>query len=220
MEFIEVAVKEGADLIYFPELSITGYEPQLAKPLASEPDSDDFDIFQKLSDLHGLTIGVGVPLSSKDHVQIGMLWFEPNKRRTSYKKQLLHADETPFFVSGEEQLILHRGIFKIAPAICYESLQPSHSENAADMGANVYLASVAKPSGGIAKAIEHYPEVARKHNMCVVMANCIGPCDNFISMGNSAAWDANGKLLAQMDSESEGVLIVDLESRNANVIKV
>ena len=220
MNFIEVAVKAGADIIYFPELSITGYEPQLAKSLATEPDSDHFDVFQKQSDMYGVTIGVGVPLSSKKHVQIGMLWFKPNERRVSYKKQLLHADETPFFAPGEEQLILHVGIYQIAPAICYESLQSSHSENARDMGANVYLASVAKPSGGIVKAMKHYPETAKKHNMYVVMANCIGPCDDFISMGSSSAWNASGKLLAKMDCKSEGVLIVDIENSNANVIKV
>jgi predicted amidohydrolase len=143
VEFIGKAVREGANLIFFPELSITGYEPTLAKALATQKSNAAFDVFQTLSDIHDVTIGIGAPLSAKGEVQIGMLWFQPNKPRTSYAKQLLHSDETPFFISGDEQLILRMGNYRIAPAICYESLQSSHSEKAVGMDANVYLASVA-----------------------------------------------------------------------------
>lgn len=60
-----MAVREGADLIYFPELSITGYEPQFADPLATELSSTVFDIFQKLSDVHEAIIGIGPPFLQK-----------------------------------------------------------------------------------------------------------------------------------------------------------
>ena len=220
VELIEIAVREGANLVFFPELSITGYEPALAKSLATQMSNTDFDIFQKLSDMHCVTIGIGASLSAKDQVQIGMVWFQPKKPRTSYAKQLLHSDETSFFIPGDKQLILRLGDYRIAPAICYESLQFSHSDKAVSIGANVYLASVAKPAGGVLKAMQHYPETAKKHDMCIVMANCIGPCDNFTSVGNSAAWAANGELLALMKSASEGVLIYEIESDNAIVHEV
>ena len=211
LEFIEIAIKAAADLIYFPELSITGYEPRLAKSLATNPEVSFFDDFQNLSDIHQVIIGVGVPLKLRDQIQIGMVWFESGKPRNTYKKQILHSDEIPFFQPGDEQLVLQLGTYRIAPAICYESLQTSHADFAAAKGVNVYLTSVAKPSGGIKKAMAHYPNVASKNNMSVVMANCIGPCDDFISSGNSAAWDSQGKLIGKMDRESEGILMVDLE---------
>lgn len=141
-----------------------------------------------------------------------MLWFQPNEPRTSYTKQHLHTDETGFFITGDHQLILPLGDYRIAPAICYESLQASHSDQAAGAGANVYLASVAKPATGVLKAIQHYPIMARQHNMCVIMAYRIRPCDDFTSAGNSSAWAANGDLLASLDPASEGVLIVEIES--------
>jgi len=34
-KFIDLAVSGGADTIIFPELSLTGYEPELAKELAT-----------------------------------------------------------------------------------------------------------------------------------------------------------------------------------------
>ena len=149
IEAIELAVKHGADLIYFPELSISGYAPKLAKALAMVLSDDTFDSFQALSDKHSVIIGIGVPLSSEGQVQIGMIWFESNRPRASYAKQLLHADEMPFFVSGNKQLLLQKEGYQFAPAICYESLQPGHSENAAAAGADVYLASVAKSTAGV-----------------------------------------------------------------------
>lgn len=34
-KLINLAVSNGADLIFFPELSLTGYEPKLSKELAT-----------------------------------------------------------------------------------------------------------------------------------------------------------------------------------------
>jgi len=42
---IDLAVYNGADTIIFPELSLTGYEPELAKKLATTPDDSRFDDF-------------------------------------------------------------------------------------------------------------------------------------------------------------------------------
>lgn len=217
LEFIAVAAAEGTDLVFFPELSLIGYEPQLAQSLATDTADSRLDVFQQCSDVHNIIIGVGLPICSKSKVQIGMVWFAPKTPRRSYAKQQLHTDERPFFIAGEQQLVLTSSVHKLAPAICYESLQPSHADNAAKLGIDVYLASVAKPTGGMAKAMLHYPAIARQHKMYVIMANALGPCDNFISVGQSAAWSDRGSLLMQMDSESEGVLTVDTLSAKANV---
>ena len=57
--------------------------------------------------------------------------------------------------------------------------------------------------------MRHYPVIARRHKMYVIMANSIGPSDDFVSVGQSAAWNNCGKLLEQIDSESEGMLLMD-----------
>lgn len=217
LDHIERAVSHGAHLVFFPELSLTGYEPRLAKSLAIEAADPRLDVFQRLSDLYDIRIGVGAPLSVGTHVQIGMLWFQPKAPRVAYAKQQLHSDELPFFVPGSKQLVVNAHKHKLAPAICYESLQPSHARNAASMGADVYLASVAKPAGAMARAMPHYSAIARKHDMYVIMADCVGPSDNFVSVGQSAVWSRNGEMLAQMDSESEGMVIVDTNSGVARV---
>lgn len=220
LKFLQIAAENGVNLLFFPELSITGYEPRLAKSLAMTMTDPVLDVFRERSQRLDITIGVGVPLALDEQVQIGMIWFIPNNPSLSYAKQQLHEDEYPFFVSGDKQLILQSGSHIFAPSICYESIQPIHADHAAAMGANIYLASVAKSTEGVARAMRHYSEIALKHRMLVVMGNCIGRNDDFISAGQSAAWDRNGNLLAQMDHNSEGILIVDLDRSESSVLTV
>ena len=207
LEFIELAITQDADLIFFSELSITGYEPHLAKSIAYDKSDPRLDIFQQRSDIHNIIIGVGLPILTNSQVQIAMSWFTPKASRQTYAKQQLHNDELPFFVQGDEQIVLRTPTHTLIPAICYESLQESHANNAANLGADIYLASVAKSASGMTKAILHYLTIAKKHSMYVLAANCIGPCDNFVSIGQSAVWNNQGELLVQMDSQSEGLVM-------------
>ena len=211
-QLINLASSLKASAIFFSELSVTGYEPELAKELATHEYDKRFDDFQQISDTSNITIGLGVPIKTDSGIQISMIIFQPSRPRQNYSKQQLHADEFPFFVHGEKQTILIIDQAKIAPAICYESLQPAHAEKAKRMGANIYLASVAKSQNGINKAMLHYPEIAKKYSMPVLMANCVGFCDNFVSVGKSSVWTNQGVLIAQLDNKSEGLLIFDTET--------
>ncbi|MEL6381189.1 MAG: carbon-nitrogen hydrolase family protein [Cyanobacteria bacterium J06626_18] len=217
LQLIELAITQNADLVYFPELSLTGYEPRLAKALAIASTDSYLDVFQQYSDTHNIIIGVGLPIAVGAQVQIGMVWFAPNAPRRSYGKQQLHADELPFFVPGNQQLVLTLDNRRLTPAICYESLQVNHADNAAQLRTDVYLASVAKPAGGLAKAMRHYPAIARKHSLYVILSNCVGPNDDFVSVGQSAVWNDQGELLTQLDSESEGVVMVDMADGKAEM---
>ena len=126
---------------------------------------------------------------------------------------MLHSDELPYFVSGEKQVIITIEDLKIAPAICYESLQPIHAEKAIQQGAKMYVASVAKTLAGVTKAYPYYSELASNYSMPVLMVNCVGACDTFDSAGSSAVWLNNGSLLAKLDHENEGILIFDTSTQ-------
>jgi predicted amidohydrolase len=214
---VEIAAAHGADLIYFPELSLIAYEPSLAKTLAMTSVDTRLAALQQLSDAHSLTIGVGLPLKQDDDVQIGMVWCAPKVSSRVYAKQQLHSDELAYFVGGINQLVITINDHNIVPAICYESLQSSHANSAAKLGADIYLASVAKSANVLSKAMPHYPLVACQHHMFVMMANSVGMCDNWQSVGQSAAWGRDGSLLAQMDSESEGWVMLDTITAKASI---
>jgi predicted amidohydrolase len=208
---IDLAIANGADTIIFPELSITGYEPALSKVLATTPDDNRFDDFQHISDEKHITIGVGMPLKNGEAISIAMIIFQPNKARGIYYKQHLHEDELPYFIEGQGQAPLAKN--KTALAICYELSVPEHSENASKDGAEIYIASVAKSVSGVEKAINTLSDIARKYSMTVLMANCIGYCDNFECGGKTSIWNRKGVLAGQLNDRSEGILIIDTETQ-------
>ncbi len=212
IKFIEQALISNTDAIFFPELSLTGYEPELAKKLATNNDDNRFDIFQEISDKNKIIIGLGLPTATESKIRISMIIFEPNKPRQTYSKQQIHSDEFPYFENGDGQIIIKTNHKNIAPAICFESLQQKHSENAFKLGADVYLASVAKPANSVKKAFDHYPKTAKQYAMPVLMCNCVGLCDNFLSVGNSSVWTKEGNLVGQLDDKTEGILIFDTET--------
>ena len=209
LNFVERAADLNASAIFFPELSLTGYECKLAKDVATTADDIRFKIFRELSNARSITIAAGVPTQTKMGIQISMLIFQPGQPVQTYSKQLLHSDEYPYCVRGEKQVLITVDNIQIAPAICYESMQPQHAEEAIKLGAMMYVACVAKSLTGITKANAYYSDLASNYSMPVLMVNCVGACDTFDSAGSSAVWSKDGILLSKLNNESEGILIFD-----------
>lgn len=200
----------GADLVLFPELSLTGYEPTRAQSQALHIGAPCLRPLRIAADTLGITIACGAPLRVGPDVEIGLLIFSPDQAPVSYAKQRLHADEEPFFMPGTRDVQLAVAGHTLAPGICYESLQPSHVKSAAVRGASIYAASVAKPASAMPRAHEHYAAMAQEHELPILLANAIGSNDDFISGGRSAAWRSDGSLLASLDSDEAGELLVEL----------
>ena len=113
----EKAAAMGCAMIAFPELSLTGYEPELAGDLATTADDPRFEILQDLCDRLNMVIAFGVPLRSVEGIHIGMLILQPSRKPLTYAKQLLHTDESPWFVPGSGQAFVDLPGLRVAPAI-------------------------------------------------------------------------------------------------------
>lgn len=81
LELVERAVRHRAEVVVFPELSLTGYEPELARGLALGLDDPRLDEFQRISDASPLTIAVGAPTSTHSRPRISLLIFQPGRAR-------------------------------------------------------------------------------------------------------------------------------------------
>lgn len=211
LRMIQEAASRHADLLVFPELSLTGYEPKLAKKLAVHYQTVLLQPLQELSDQHKMTIGVGMPTTGDLGICISMILFRPNTPRTLYSKSYLHPDEQPHFVPGRNFPSLEVYGFHIGLAICYELSVPKHFESAYGHGVGSYLASVAKSADGVRTAEERLSGLSKKHSIPVIMVNSAGPCEDFMSAGNSAVWK-DGGLIGQLSETEEGILIYDTSS--------
>ena len=218
LKFIDVASTVRVNLIVFPELSLTGYEPELAGKLAMEQNDSRLEVFRDKSNEENITICAGLPTIGESGIHITMAIFTPGADTQFYSKQLLHPDELPYFIPWEDELLLNIDSSRIAPAICYEALRPQHSENAGNRNADIYLTSVVKSSEGIEKAFERFPEIAKQYSMTVLMSNAVGECETFKSNGSSACWDDKGSLVGSLDDASEGLLVYDLSTSEVKTI--
>lgn len=209
---ISIAASYGSDAVVFPELSLTGYEPRLAKDLAKNHHDSFFDQFQEMSNINTITSALGMPVKIGSNIFISMIIFQPFSPRQIYSKQYLHEDELSYFANGQTQALLDLKNKQIALAICYESLLPQHAEKAFRNGVEIYIVSAAKSFDGVEKACKHYAEIAGKYAIPVLMANCVGFCDNFESAGKTSIWDNKGVLAGQLDDQNEGILIFDTDT--------
>lgn len=216
-KFVHAAIAHYVDVIIFPELSLTGYEPTLAKALAVDLPDNRFDDFQTISNAQKITIGAGIPLRTEKGITISMIIFQPHQKQTVYAKRYIHPDEEEFFIPGHNFPTLALAGNTLALAICYELSVPAHADDAFKNGASVYIASVAKFTNGVDKATQRLSDIARTRSALVLMSNAIGAADGGICAGKSAAWNKDGTLLAQLDDSHEGILILDTETESCTV---
>ncbi|MEM1280875.1 MAG: carbon-nitrogen hydrolase family protein [Cyanobacteria bacterium P01_H01_bin.152] len=212
IQLIQLAAANDADAIIFPELSLTGYEPTLARDLATHLNDSRLDELQTLSNTHQLTIGAGLPTQSDRGRCISLVLFQPHQARRTYSKKYLHPDEEAFFISGPNFPVLTINEIPVGLAICYELSIPEHAAAAYEHGAQLYVASVAKTLDGVNRASQRLAAIAREYAIPVLMANCVGPADNVESAGGSAVWNHEGQQLDQLNSTQEGLIVYDMST--------
>ncbi|MDC6350932.1 carbon-nitrogen hydrolase family protein [Zeaxanthinibacter sp. PT1] len=206
----------GVELLLFPELSLTGYEPTLAAELALEKDDLRLQRLQEFSDEHHVTLGVGLPLRSPEGICISLLFFRPGLPVIAHHKQYLHPDEEPYFSSGPNLPgIIVNGI-QFGLAICYELSVDEQLQEQMQYNPAFYLTSVAKAPKGLATATTHLAQIARKYNIITGMANSVGAANGTQCMGNTAVWDSGGHILGLLNQTDAGMMVFNTVDRSCN----
>jgi len=187
----------GARLALFPELSLTGYEPDVASATALRGDDARLAPLAKLAQSSGMAIVVGAPLRIAGTLYIGAISLLPDGRVTEYTKQHLHTGEDAVFTAGCGGAAIDIEGVPVALAVCADFTHASHAQAAAQSGAMLYAASVLVSPGGYAKDSEILRGYAERHAMPVLMSNHGGPTGGWQSAGRSALWDERGQLVVE-----------------------
>lgn len=201
-QWIRRAKAAGAQLVVFPELSLTAYEPELADELAAAPDDQMWENWQEFCQNEQVSFALGMPIRQPKGIEIGLVLFQPDQKHQFYSKQYLHADEEPYFVSGNGWDGCWQEV-GVAFAICYELSVLAHAERAHQCEAGIYLASVAKFENGIAPSYERLSTVAKRYQMTTLMVNAIGEADGGLCVGQSAVWDKRGRCIAKIEEQKD-----------------
>jgi predicted amidohydrolase len=220
IRLIHVAAEEQARIVIFPELSLTGYELDLANDLAFSESDPRLSPLIELASSYEMTLIVGAPVRIDSRLYIGAFILSPDRSVDLYTKQRLGAfplDASPDgIVPPAEATVFHPGQRNplvrfdgntAAVAVCADIGRPSHAREAADRGARNYLASMFVIPGDLEQETARLSEYAVKHFMVVVFANFGGPSGGLPSGGKSAIVSEKGERLVQLPAAGAGLAI-------------
>jgi predicted amidohydrolase len=209
---IEKASDLGVAYIVFPELSITGYESELALELAFSKEDTRLQPLIDSAIKNNIKIGVGAPLLSDGLPKIGLIIISPSGIVETYAKMHLHPGEDEYFSEGGHHHYVIINDTTIANAICADTNNPKHANYCFEFGASVYIAGVMITEGGYDADTIAMKNLAKKYNMLVAMANHNQPTGGWAPVGKSAIWSSSG-LLAKA-SETQNTLVVATKLNN------
>ncbi|MBI3233918.1 MAG: carbon-nitrogen hydrolase family protein [Bacteroidetes bacterium] len=205
----ELAADNGAQLVVFPEMSITGYQKELGNKLSFAENDSRLDVLRQLSAKRNIIIIAGAPIKISHKLYIGSFILSPDNSVLIYTKQFLHQGEEIFFSSSDEyNPILELDDERISLAICADITNPEHPANAGKNKSTLYIASIFYSPKGITEAYGQLSAYANQYSMNILMANYGGESLGSPSAGQSAFWDATGEIITSTEEPGERLMLV------------
>jgi NAD+ synthase (glutamine-hydrolysing) len=229
------AAGRGAEVVVFPELSVTGYPPRdlVEKPSFVRRSETELDrLARETADLDLTVICGYVARSGHDtgkQAQNSAAVLERGKMIFRQNKMLLPTydvfDEARYFrPSDHEELVLLRGD-KVALTICEDAwndrnfwkqrLYPRDPvEELFGGGAEMLICINASPyhMGKRETRRRVYRSVARRYSKPVVYVNQVGGNDQLVFDGSSFAMNGAGEVIASARSFEEDLVLADLNA--------
>ncbi len=208
LQFGASAATQGVQLLIFPELSLTGYELNLARSNSLYPASPDLEPLRELARQARMIVVAGAPLrNEQDKLHIAAFAFHPDGAVSTYTKEHVHKSEQAIFASGPGGAALKVEDTKVALAICADATHPQHAAGAAARGAYVYAVGAMIDQPGYTRKAELLQRYAREHRMTVLLANYSGVTGGDQSAGKSAIWSEDGTVVAACEGHEEALVI-------------
>lgn len=204
---IETAGEHDVSVLVFPELSLTGYEPDLASELAILHTDPRLGRLSALAQRHGMDVMVGAPLRNGSGLPaLGAIVLTAQGTTDTYRKMHLGSTERPYFVAGDQPLALTVSSQKVGLGICADSSQVSHPKMYMDLGASVYAVGVFMNAEWYGTDVARHASHAARFGMLVVMANHGASVGTYASVGQSTIWNPDGTVLVQSPGTESALL--------------
>jgi NAD+ synthase (glutamine-hydrolysing) len=232
VRFARDAAARNAELIVFPELSITGYPPRdlVEKPSFIERSEAAVEqLAAATADLPLAMIAGYVGRSRKQtgkHATNSAAIVRGGKVAMRQTKILLPTydvfDEMRNFVPADTQLIWKTRGDEIALTICEDAWNDKQFwphrlygrdpvDELMQAGANMLVSINASPFhlGKRELRTEMFRAIVRRHKVPAIVVNQVGGNDQIVFDGTSFAMDAEGNVIASASSFTEDLVIVD-----------
>ncbi len=220
-EYMDRALDQGADLVAFPELCITGYPPEdlLLKPGFIEK---NLEYVHKLRDrTSDITAIVGF-VDRDDDIYNSAAILHHKKMAGMYHKIFLPNygvfDEDRYFQAGQDVPVIILNNVSIGVNICEDIWYPGGPtrDQALYGGAEVVI-NISSSPYYYGKAMSRYRMLAtRAEDNVVIVAyvNTVGGQDELVFDGNSMIISEEGSLISKAPSFGESLLVTTLHPDN------
>ncbi len=226
LDLIGQARAAGADLILFPELSLTGYVLQDLVPQIANRPSRENPVFRPLLEAsEDLDIAVGfVDEDSRHRFFIASAYLSKGEVLHVHHKVYLPTyglfDEGRFFAWGDTVRAFDTRFGRVGMLICEDFWHASPPYLLWLDGADLFLFMSASPGRGLttepqlesARWVEHITRAyASLFTSFVAHANRVGFEDGLNFWGGATVHDPNGELLLKGPYHEEALILVDLD---------
>ncbi len=205
-----------ADVILFPELSLSGYPVDDLLLRKSYLDSIDDALKEFISKVKNIYCIVGLPLRSENNLYNACVVIYNGEIILTYTKRILPNygvfDEKRYFKEGDTHNIVLIHDIPVGIAICEDIWSEGPAENAAKNGAKIILSPNASPF----EVNKHEQRLATLKNRIattkipIVYANQIGSQDEIIFDGGSMVVNETGELCQLAGFFQETLLMVEM----------
>jgi len=212
------AKKIQANIVLFPELSLTGYPPEDLL-LKESFIRKNYDTLQSLAPhTQGLTAIIGYVESDKNALYNSAALLANGKILASYRKMLLPNygvfDEKRYFSEGQTLIRFTQKGVTLGITICEDIWQAEGpgkvlcQEGAVDILVNISSSPYHKGKG---EARENMiKQRAKQYSAYIAYANLVGAQDELVYDGHSLIVDSKGNLIAQGQPFEEEMIFADL----------
>jgi NAD+ synthase (glutamine-hydrolysing) len=213
------ATSNGADLVLFPELAVTGYPPEdlLLRPGFVRAAEESVERIARES--RGTTLLVGAPRFDRDLYNACYIC-SSGEVKAVYRKRFLPNygvfDEDRYFAPGRDLILLEHGKTLVGPTVCEDMWQPGPpATELALAGAELLVNISASPFyvGRDREREEMLVTRARDNSCFIAFCNTVGGQDELIFDGHSCVIDDEGTVLARAPGFEEALLVVDVEPK-------
>jgi NAD+ synthase (glutamine-hydrolysing) len=226
MAFIQQAKAAGADLVVFPELSLTGYALQdLASAVACHPTPDDPNFRPLLAASQEVDIAVGfVEEDVRTRFFISAAYLSRGQVVHVHRKVYLPTygmfDEGRFFALGDRIQAFDTRFGRMGMLICEDFWHASPPYLLWLDGADLFLFMSASPGRGLgagdalesARWVEHVNQgYANLFTSFVAHTNKVGFEDGLNFWGGSMVYNPNGQEIAKAPYYEETLLLTELD---------
>jgi NAD+ synthase (glutamine-hydrolysing) len=215
--WVRKAREARADVVAFPELSVTGYPPEdlLLKPQFIR--DADHCLDELARETAGITAVIGYPAQETAGISNAAAVISDGTRAQVYRKVALPNygvfDEQRYFIPGHAPMVTMIAGVPTGIAICEDIWNDAAPVSAAGAaGARVILALNASPyhAGKVREREEIVRALARKHAVYLIYVNLVGGQDELVFDGYSMAVAPDGTVMAHAAGFEEELLVVDL----------